>query len=109
MKEFEQRIESDFFQLLKNSYPIIIYGFGDIGQALYQKLKVSHNILGIVDKEKFGKEIDFLLIVSPDKFHQKISQVASDNFIVVNTILNYQQNLINFVSFHKIHSYPTSC
>lgn len=92
MKELEQRIEREFFQLLKNSYPIIIYGFGDIGQALYQKLKVSHNILGIVDKEKFGKEIDSLLIVSPDKFQYKISQVTSDIFIVVNTILNYQQS-----------------
>ncbi len=78
-KEYINKILEDIY-----NYPnkkIIIYGFGNIGIGLYEKIKHTHSIEQIIDKNLYG------LIVDDHEISKNIKEVSSDNLIIV-TIYN---------------------
>lgn len=69
--------------ILKKDISYIIYGFGNLGNALYEKMKKEYNILGIVDKFFNGLDVDSLKVVST------IELLNYSNSKIIVTILNH--------------------
>lgn len=79
-------ISPEFFKIISNpSFSFILYGFGKLGEDLYNKLSKSHNIISIIDKNKIGTQIDTLTIKSIDSLDDYVSL---ENIIILNTVLN---------------------
>lgn len=62
---------------------IIIYGFGNIGIELYEKIKNNHIIEQIIDKNLYG------IIVDIHEISKNIKKVSLDNLIII-TVHNQQ-------------------
>ncbi len=79
-------ISSDFFEIISDSsFSIIIYGFGELGNYLYNRLSKSHKIISIIDKNKMGEQINDLKIKSINSLENYSSL---ENIVIINTILN---------------------